>query len=105
MPYFPPGAGPLLLFVPGPTLPSLDGLRAALPFWEPFIPVPVVMPAPVEPDFILEPAAAPGPTLPSLDAPGAGVFCADAIAVAPNSEVMTRAEIASLNRMVSSVDR
>jgi hypothetical protein len=41
-------------------------------------------------------AAAPGPTLPSLEAPGAGCICADAIAVAPNNEATTRAEIASL---------
>jgi hypothetical protein len=30
--YLPPGAAPLLLFVPGPTFPSLDGF-AALPFF------------------------------------------------------------------------
>src|SRR5260370_362290 len=40
-----------------------------------------------------------GPTLPSLEAPGAGCICADAIAVAPNNEATTRAEIASLDRM------
>jgi hypothetical protein len=52
------------------------------------------------PDFILEwVVVAPGPTLPSLDAPGAGCVCADAIAVAPNSEATARAEIASLDRM------
>jgi hypothetical protein len=50
------------------------------------------------PDFILVPVA-PGPTLPSLDAPGAGCVCADAIAVAPNNEATTRAEMASLDRM------
>jgi hypothetical protein len=50
------------------------------------------------PDFILV-SVAPGPTLPSLDAPAAGCVCADAIAVAPNSEATTRAEIASLDRM------
>jgi hypothetical protein len=42
---------------------------------------------------------APGPTLPSLDAPGAGCVCADAIAVAPNKDITTRAETASLDRM------
>jgi hypothetical protein len=51
-------------------------------------------------DFVVE-VVAPGPTLPSLDAPGAGCccVCADAIAVAPKSEAITRAEIASLDRM------
>jgi hypothetical protein len=50
------------------------------------------------PDFILGPVA-PGPTLPSLEAPGAGWVCADAIAVAPNREATTRAEMASLDRI------
>jgi hypothetical protein len=77
-------------------------LLALSPFLElPLIPV-------VEPDFILLDfilpdfilvSVAPGPTLPSLDAPGAGCVCADAIAVVPNSEATTRAEIASLDRM------
>jgi hypothetical protein len=51
-------------------------------------------------DFVVG-VVAPGPTLPSLDAPGAGCCCvwADAIAVAPKSEAITRAEIASLDRM------
>jgi hypothetical protein len=56
----------------------------------------------VTPGFIFRGASrvAPGPTLPWVDAPGAGWFCcAEAIAVAPNSEAMTRAETASLVRM------
>jgi hypothetical protein len=40
--------------------------------------------------------------LPWLDAPGAGCVCADAIDVAPNSAVTTRAEIAGLGRMTIS---
>ena len=50
------------------------------------------------PDFIL---VVSGPTLPSFDAPGAGCagsVWADAIAVVPRNEVMTRA-IASFDRM------
>jgi hypothetical protein len=86
--------GPALLSVP-------IGLRAFL--WEPLVPplIPVVVSDfifIVLPDFILV-LLAPGPTLPSLDAPGAGWVCADAIAVAPNIEAMTRAESASLDRM------
>jgi hypothetical protein len=34
------------------------------------------------------------------DAAGAGSVCADAIAVAPNNEATTRAEIASLQRLI-----
>jgi hypothetical protein len=89
---------PALLSVPEPTLPSLDGLRALL------LLIPVVVLDFILLDFatlagfILVPAA-PGPTLPSLDAPGAGWVCADAMAVAPNSEAATRAESASLDRM------
>jgi hypothetical protein len=89
------------LSVPGPTLPWPEGLRA-LPLWEPaLIPLVVldfILLDFILPDFILV-SVAPGPTLPSLDAPGAGCICADAIAVAPNSEATTRAEIASLDRM------
>jgi hypothetical protein len=77
-------------------------LLARSPLWEPAL-IPVVVPDFILldftfPDFILEPVA-PGPTLPSLDAPGAGCVCADAIAVAPNSEATARAEIASLARL------
>src|ERR1700722_5879632 len=45
------------------------------------------------------PEVAPGLTVPSLDAPGAGWFWADAMSVEPNSDVTTRAEIASLDRI------
>jgi hypothetical protein len=52
------------------------------------------------PDFILcGVLVVPGPTSPWPDAPGAGCVCADAIVVAPKSEAIARAEIASLNRM------
>lgn len=50
------------------------------------------------PDFMLE---APGPVLPSLDAPAVGCVCADAIAVAPNNEAITRVAITNLDRMIS----
>ena len=77
-------------------------LPALAPFLEPEL-IPVVVPVFILlcfilPDFILV-SVAPGPTLPSLDAPGAGCVCADAIAVAPNNEATTRAEMASLDRM------
>src|SRR6202041_3370727 len=45
------------------------------------------------------PEVAPGLTVPSLDAPGAGWFWADAMCVEPKSDVTTRAEIASLDRI------
>jgi hypothetical protein len=54
-------------------------------------------------DFILLGAILePVPALPWPEAPGAGCIgsvCADAIAVAPNNEAATRAEIANLDRM------
>ena len=62
----------------------------------------------VAPGFILLDFILPGAvvesvrTLPSPVAPGAGCtgsVCADAIAVAPNNEATTKAEIASLDRM------
>jgi hypothetical protein len=82
-------------------------LSALFPLWERTF-IPVVVPAFILLDFILVVfilpdcilgLVAPGPTLPSLDAPGAGCVCADTIAVAPNREATTRAEMASLDRM------
>ena len=40
--YLPPGAGPLLLLVPGPTLPELEGFAAADPLVD-FMLAPVVV--------------------------------------------------------------
>jgi hypothetical protein len=98
--YRPPGFEPELLFVPGPTLPSLDGLCAADPLVMPFPLIPVVVPDFTLPDFILVLVPVePGPTLPSLEAPGAGCICADAIVVAPINDAATKAESASLDRM------
>src|ERR1700704_4496990 len=91
-------------YFPPPTLPWPDGLRASPRLVLELIPVVVpdfILLDFILPDFILV-SLAPGPTLPSLDAPGAGCVCADAIAVAPNSEATTRAEIASLARMKGS---
>jgi hypothetical protein len=85
--------------VPGPTLPWLEGLRESLLLLLPWF-MPVVVPG-----FTLrmESDVAPGPTLPWLEAPGAGWFCcADAMAVAPNSDATTMAESASLERMGNS---
>ena len=69
--YRPPGCLSALLFVPGPTLPSLDGLAleglllyAAEPVVTPFFMLWRVV--------TLWRVVAPGPTLPSLEAPGAG---------------------------------
>jgi hypothetical protein len=81
-----------------PELSSAPG--AALPFLAPEL-MPVVVPdfallVFVLSDFIL---GVPGSALPSLDVPFVGCVCADAIAVAPNNEATTRAEIASLERM------
>jgi len=63
----------------------------------------VVVPCFVLCDFILLGAILePVPALPWPEAPGAGCIgsvWADAIAVAPNNEAATRAEIASLDRM------
>jgi hypothetical protein len=93
-----PYLAPALLPVSGPTLPWPDGLRV-VPLLIPVVaPDFVLLDFIIFPDFILVPVA-PGPTLPSLDAPGAGCVCADAIAVAPNNEATTRAEMASLDRM------
>jgi hypothetical protein len=93
---------PALLPVSGPTLPWPDGLRV-VPLLIPVVaPDFILLDFIIFPDFILVPVA-PGPTLPSLDAPGAGCVCADAIAVAPNNEATTRAEMASLDRMRISV--
>jgi hypothetical protein len=69
--YLPPGAAPMLLFVPGPTLPWLEGF-AALPFLDLDILEPVVIVDDPLCFFDFVPDVAPGPTLPSLDAPGAG---------------------------------
>jgi hypothetical protein len=84
---------------------SSSALGAALPFLEPEL-MPVVVPDFALLDFILSDFAlldfileVAGPALSSLDAPAGGCVCADAIAVAPNNEATTRAEIASLDRM------
>src|ERR1700709_1448754 len=71
----PPGCGPELLLVPGPTLPELDGL-AAIPL---LLADPVVVPFFMLPGFDVMPLAAPGPTLPSLN--DTNVPVASAIAV------------------------
>ena len=62
---------PLLLLVPGPTLPWLEGF-AALPFLDFDMLEPVVIVDDPLCFFDFVPDVAPGPTLPSLDAPGAG---------------------------------
>lgn len=102
--YLLPPLLPALASVPALLWPA--GLRASL-LLEPEL-MPVVVPVFILLDFtwldfmwldfILE-SVAPGPTLPSLEAPGAGCIWADAIAVAPNNETTTRAEMASLDRM------
>ena len=61
----------MLLFVPGPTLPWLEGF-AALPFLDLDILEPVVIVDDPLCFFDFVPDVAPGPTLPSLDAPGVG---------------------------------
>jgi hypothetical protein len=83
---------------PMPESLSMAGLRATPLLMLAFVGAePVVVPGFML-EFMLE-FVAPGLTLPWLDAPGAGCVCADAIAVAPNSVVATRAESASLDRM------
>jgi hypothetical protein len=62
---------------------------------------PVVVPDFILFDFVLSGAIV-EPVLPWPVAPGAGCTgsdCADAMAVAPNNEATTRAEIASFDRM------
>jgi hypothetical protein len=71
----PPGCGPELLLVPGPTLPELEGL-AANPL---LLADPVVVPFFMLLGFDVMPLAARGPTFPSLEAPDVG--CDWAIAV------------------------
>jgi hypothetical protein len=61
----------MLLFVPGSTLPWLEGF-AALPFLDLDILEPVVIVDDPLCFFDFVPDVAPGRTLPSLDAPGAG---------------------------------
>jgi hypothetical protein len=87
--YLLPGGGLLLLLVPGPTLPSLDGLRDI---------VPLLMPV-VVPDFILLDLVDFMCVLVPPLMPGAGCVCADAIVVAPTSDAATRTDIISLDRM------
>jgi hypothetical protein len=82
-----------------PELSSASG--AALPFFEPEL-IPVVAPDFALLDFILSDFILPDFMLPSLDAPGVvGCVCADAIAVAPNNEAITRPAITNLDRMIS----
>jgi hypothetical protein len=80
---------------PMPASLSADGLRATPLLVMVLVTGPVVAEPVVVPGFILDLVES-VPTLPSLDAPGAGCICADAIAVALNSEATTRAETASL---------
>src|SRR5690349_18699172 len=87
----PPGCGPALLLVPGPTLPELDGLAdmlLLLLLWVAPEPMPVVVP------FLclveVMGLVAPAPTLPSLEAPGAGCICAKA---PPVDNAMMQADI------------
>src|ERR1700751_3836189 len=75
---------------PMPASLSAEGLRATPLLVMAFVTGPVVAEPVVVPGFTLDLVEA-APTLPSLGAPGAGCICADAIVVAPNSEVTTRA--------------
>jgi hypothetical protein len=76
---------------------------SALPGFAPWGAIPVVAPCFMLCDFVLPGAILePVPALPWSEAPGPGCIgsvWADAIAVAPNREAATRAEIASLDRM------
>jgi hypothetical protein len=90
---------------PMPASLSKAGLRATPLLVMDFVTEPVVAEPVVVPGFMLDLLVS-VPALPSLDAPGAGCICADAIAVAPNSEAIRRAKIASLQRMgISSFDQ
>jgi hypothetical protein len=79
-----PVAGRHYCLVPGPTLPTLEGLLLdELPAF--FLPVaiPVVVPFFMFVCLVVL-LVAPGPTFPSLDAPGAGCACANAPPVDSN---------------------
>jgi hypothetical protein len=88
-----------LLLVPGPTLPSLEGLLVPIFLWE--VAEPVVMSLFISflvSFFML--LVAPGPTFPSLDAPGAGWYCAKTL---PAESARAQTEAKMIFFMVNSL--